>query len=121
VIRQLRIDDLPRLKELGFEYEIGADFIQGVCAVDENDVVVMVAGAWSRAEVHLCVDSSFSTPGARLALLGQVHDAMEKELKARNVGQAITWFGGELKRFKVRLQKLGWKKTELTSWFREIK
>jgi hypothetical protein len=46
---------------------------------------------------------------------------MEKELKARNVGQAITWFGGELKRFKVRLQRLGWVKSEFTGYFREIK
>lgn len=120
MIRSIRKSDLPRLKELGFEHEIGADFIEGVCAVDENDSVVMFAGAWSRAEVHMAVDGSFSTPGARLALLKQVHDAMERELKARNVGQAITWFGSELKQFKKRLQKFGWVKSELTSWHRQI-
>lgn len=121
MIRNLRLSDLPRLKELGFEHEIGSDFIEGKCAVDENDVVVMFAGAWSRAEVHMCVDPSFSTPGARLALLGQVHDAMEQELKSRNVGQAITWFGNEFKRFRTRLQRMGWVKSEFTHWFREIK
>lgn len=121
MIRNIRQSDLPRLKELGFEHQIGNDFIEGICAVDENDVVVMFAGAWLRAEVHMCTDGSWATPGARLALLNQVHGAMERELKSRNVGQAITWFDEGKKRFKARLQGLGWVKSEFTSWFREIK
>jgi hypothetical protein len=121
MIRRLELKDLPRLKELGFPYEIGPDFIEGLCAVDGNDEVVMFVGAFSRAEVHMCVDGQWATPGARLALLKQVHDAMERELKARNVGQVITWFGSEMKRFKVRLQKLGWAKSDLTGWYREVK
>lgn len=121
VIRKIRKEDLPRLKELGFEHEIGHDFLEGICAVDENDKVVMFAGAWLRAEVHMCTDGSWGTPGARLALLNQVHDAMERELKSRNVGQAITWFDEGRKRFKARLQRLGWMKSEFTSWYRIVR
>jgi hypothetical protein len=120
VIRLIRTSDLPRLKELGFEHELGFDFMEGVVATDENDVVVMFAGAWSRAEVHMTLDKTWGTPGLRLALLQQVHARMEQRLKARNVGQAITWFGGEMQRFKQRLEALGWRKSELTSWIREI-
>lgn len=119
-MRPIRQSDIPRLKELGFEHEFSTDFIEGICATDENDVVVMFAGAWSRAEVHMALDKEWGTPGSRLALLQQVHGEMEKYLKARGVGQAITWFGGELKRFKKRLEKLGWVKSELTSWHRRI-
>jgi hypothetical protein len=121
MIRKILQSDLPRLKELGFDHEIGPDFLEGICAVDENDVVVMFAGAWSRAEVHMCTDPSFSTPGARLALLSQVHDAMESELKSRNVGQAITWFDESKKRFQSRLKRLGWVKSEFTGWYRIVR
>jgi hypothetical protein len=120
MIRNIREDDIPRLRELGFEHEFGADFMEGVVAVNENDIPVMFVGAWSRAEVHMAIDKEWGTPGSRLALFQQVHCEMEKELKSRSVGQVVTWFGGELKSFKKRLQKLGWIKSELTSWHRRI-
>jgi hypothetical protein len=119
MIRKVRNSDLPRLKELGFEHEFTSDFIEGICATDENDVVVMFAGAWSRAEVHMASDKTWGTPGARLALLQQVHREMEKHLKARNVGQVITWLDG-MKGFSRRLHNLGWFKSQLTSWHRRI-
>jgi hypothetical protein len=120
LIRAIRSSDLTRLKELGFEHEIGSDFLEGICATDEHDVVVMFAGAFSRAEVHMALDKGFGTPGLRLALLQQVHNEMEKALKRRGVGQAITWFGDELKCFKRRLQHFGWVKSQLTGWTRRV-
>lgn len=120
MIRHIRPSDLPRLKELGFEHEFTPDFMEGICATDENDVVVVFAGAWSRAEVHMALDKGFGTPGLRLALFQQVHREMEKSLNARNVGMVVTWLDGSMKSFHRRLQNLGWVKTQLQSWNRRI-
>lgn len=120
MIRAIRLSDVPRLKALGFQHEFSSDFLEGICATDENDVVVMFAGAWSRAEVHMALDKEWGTPGARLALLQQVHGEMEKALEARGVGQVVTWFGDELRSFKRRLQHFGWVKSQLTGWTRRV-
>lgn len=120
MIRPTRADDIPRLKELGLMHEFGKDFIEGICAVDEHDMPILFVGAWHRAEVHCSIDHKWSTPGARLALLQQVHVEMERELKRRDIGQVVTWFGGELKGFKRRLQRLGWIKSEFTGWTRRV-
>lgn len=112
--------DLPRLRELGFDRKFGPDFMDGLVFTDQDDIAVMFCGAWSRAEVHLCIDKNWSTPGARWQVLKDIHLAMEKSLKQKGVGQAITWFGDELKRFKRRLTTTGWVKSELTSWHKEL-
>ena len=119
MIRELRPSDLPRLQEFGFNWALGADFLIGIVATDEHDRAVMVAGAWQRAEVHLGLDKDFGTPGLRLALLSQVHRAMEKELKLRDVGKVVTWLDG-MKAFGRRLVGLGWQKSDTESWQRRV-
>lgn len=122
VLRKIRPDDIPTLKQLqqGFKWEFGPDFIGGLCAVDEHDTPVMFVGGWARAEVHIAVDSKWSTPGARLFLLKQLHEAMRYELKAKGFNQAVTWFDEARDRFKDRLQSWGWVKSKLISWHREL-
>ena len=116
----MRPSDMAKLKELGVEWEFNDDIIGCLVSVDEHDQPIMCAAAWYRAEVHLALDHKWSTPGARLFALKELHDAMHEELKRKHIGQAITWFGEELKRFKTRLQAWGWVKSQLTSWHRRI-
>lgn len=122
MIRPIRESDKARLKELenGFAWDFGADWIEGLVAVDENDQPVIYAGAWSRAEVHVALDKKWSTPGARHALLKQLHDAMQVELKAKGFSQAVTWFDDVKDRFIERLQGWGWVKSNLTSWHKQL-
>jgi hypothetical protein len=126
MIRAIRKSDLPRLKELqdGFEWEFGSDFIEGIVATDEHDNPIMFCGAWGRAEVHVAMDKAWSTPGARLALFHQVHDAMNDELKREGFEQVVTWFDKDAtkaaKRFQKRLGILGWIMSEKRSWHRRL-
>lgn len=122
LIRPIRKADVPRLKELenGYEFEFGDDFIDGLCAVDGDDSPVMFIGAWRRAEVHMVLDKGWSTPGARLFLLKEMHEAMRSDLKAKGFGQAVTWFDDVKDRFKDRLQSWGWVKSTLTSWHKQL-
>lgn len=122
MIRPIRVSDYARLKELenGYEFKFDGDFIEGLCAVDEHDSPVMFVGAWHRAEVHIVLDRKWSTPGARLFLLKELHDAMRVELKQKGIGQAVTWFDEARDRFKDRLQSWGWVKSQLTSWHKEL-
>jgi len=121
VIRPIRRDDIAKLKSLGgFEWEFGNDFIEGLVSVDANDQPIIFAGAWHRAEVHIAIDGKYSTPGARLLLLKELHDAMEQDLKARGVGQAITWIDDKLKRFTERLEAWGWIESQKKSWQRRL-
>jgi len=121
VIRPIRRDDIAKLKSLGgFEWEFGLDFIEGLVSVDANDQPIMFAGAWHRAEVHIAVDAKYSTPGARLLLLKELHDAMQAEMRSRGIGQAVTWFDETKDRFKQRLQSWGWIESQKKSWHKEI-
>ena len=122
MIRELRESDLPRLKELhnGFDWTFGPDFMAGMVATDSQDRPVIFAGAWSRAEVHLAIDASWETAGIRYALLLQIHDAMEREMKARGIGQAVTWFE-KTEAFCRRLIEFGWVKSHSTSYHKEIR
>jgi hypothetical protein len=123
VIRLIRTSDLPRLKELqdGFEW---IDFDSVLVAVDESDNPVMFIGAWKRAEVHAVLDPKWSTPGARLALFHQVHDAMNDKLKSEGFEQVVTWFDEDAtkaaKRFQKRLGLWGWLKSDKRSWHRRL-
>jgi hypothetical protein len=93
--------------------------------VDENDKPIAFAAAWKRAEVHAALDPKFSTPGARLAVLRELHDAVEKELSWDGFKEAVTWFDEkptkEAKRFQKRMSLWGWVKSQKTSWHRGIK
>lgn len=122
MIRAIRESDKRRLKELesGFAWEFGSDWIEGLVAVDENDEPVIFAGAWSRAEVHITLDKKWSTPGARLFLLKELHDAMRAELKTKGIGQAVTWFDETRERFKDRLKSWGWLESQKKSWHKEL-
>lgn len=122
MIRKIRLDDIPRLKELenGFEWSFGVDYIDGLVSVDSEDKPVMFAGAWSRAEVHIALDKNFSTPAVRFALLKELHDAMQAEMKRKGYGQAVTWFAGKVERFQKRLEKWGWVMSNKQSWHRRI-
>jgi hypothetical protein len=124
MIRKIRQKDIPRLKELedGFEWEFGRDFIEGLVAVDENDVPVMFCGAWHLAEVHVALDKGWSTPGARLCLLKEIHDAMNDQLKRKGFEQVVTWFeeSKAAKRFQKRLGLWGWIMSAKRSFHRRL-
>jgi hypothetical protein len=127
VIRPIRAEDIATLQQLqnGFDWEFGPDYLQGLVATDDADVPVMFMAAWIRAEVHMVVDSKWATPGTRLCFLQQMHDAMEVELKVRNVGQAVTWFDAAVtkleRRFLQRMAGMGWVRSERISWHREVR
>lgn len=101
------------------DWQFGPDFLTGLVYTDANDQPVLFAGAWQIAEVHMGMDKSWSTPGARYAALKELHAAMEKELKQLQVGQAVTWFD-RCSAFTRRLKKLGWVMSEKVSWHRGI-
>jgi hypothetical protein len=117
MIREIKPSDLPRLRALGLEHDLGTDLIEGLVSVDQDDQPVMFAGAWLRAEVHMALDHSYSTPGARFVLLQEIHAEMERRLKRRKIGQVVTWLENN---FGRRLRQLGWAKSELTSWHRKV-
>lgn len=121
MIRNIELRDIPRLKELlsGFEWTFGSDFMRGLVMVDAEDRPVLFVGAWQLAEVHLAIDPTWATPGARLVALQQIHRAMEKELAALCAGQVVTWMD-KCSAFTRRLKRLGWVMSEKVSWHRRI-
>lgn len=121
MIRPMRESDLPRLRELQgeFAWEFGRDFAGALVVVDAQDVPVAIAGAWRRAEVHMVMDSRWETPGMRWEALRQLHAAMEAQLSAEGVGEAITWMDG-MKALCRRLKGLGWGKAARPMWARRI-
>jgi hypothetical protein len=121
MIRTIAERDIPRLKELecGLSWQFGRDYMDGLVMTDADDVPVMFMGAWRVAEVHMLADPSWSTPGARLAALQQLHYAMEQRLWAHGVGQAVTWLD-DMKAFTRRMIGLGWVKSSKTSWHRRV-
>lgn len=121
MIREIRPSDIPRLKEMQGEYkwDFESDFIDGLVAVDENDNPIMAVGAWMLAEVHCVMDGRWSTPGARLTLLRELHDTMSGNLKRRGYKQAVTWFDA-IDRFCRRLERWGWIRSTKSSFHRSV-
>lgn len=125
MIRRIRPDDIPILKQLedGFAWEYGQDFLDALVWVDEDDKPVMAVAAWHRAEVHMVTNKTVETPGVRFSMLKQLHRAMEQHLSCKGVGQAVTWVGHEDNAwcaFSRRLKGLGWVKSMNTSWIKVI-
>jgi hypothetical protein len=120
VIRRIEERDLPKLRELRSDWELETGCI-GLVLVDENDVPVVFAGAWLLAETHIAIDSKWSTPGARLFALEQIHQAMNDALKEKGIRQAVTWFDGAKDRFRRRMEKWGWVASQKTSWHRLVR
>ncbi len=121
MIRPIESRDLGRLKELeiGFSWEFGTDYMAGLVYVDRDDQPVMFVGAWRLAEVHLVVDPAWKNPALRMVALQHIHDAMSAELRNLGVKRTVTWMDG-MKAFGRRLLKLGWIKSSITSWIKEI-
>ncbi len=122
MIRPIEQKDLPRISALGgFPSEYGRDFLGALALVDEDDVPLVVMGAWSRAEVHMAMDKQWSTPQNRLLALTELHGAMEQELAFLNVGEVVSWFDKACA-FTRRLNKsLGWKQSERFSMHRNVR
>lgn len=119
MIRPIEAKDLPKLQELA-GWEFGPDFMAGLVLVDSQDAPVLYAGAWRLAEVHIAMDHQWSTPAARFLALKEIHVAMEKELKALHVKQAVTWFD-KAWAFSRRLERhLGWVMSNRISWHRKV-
>jgi len=118
MIRNILPKDLPKLKELA-DWEFGPDYLKGLVLVDSSDEPIVFVGAWQLAEVHLAMNPSWGTPGARLAALKEIHAAMERELSALKVGQVVTWFE-KCSAFTRRMKQLGWVMSEKISWHRGI-
>lgn len=125
-IRPLTRDDLPRLKEMECEHEwdFESDFIGANVLVDENDVPVMIAGAWKKAEVHMVADAKWGTPAHRMAAFQQLHQHMHDSLKQKGYREAVTWFDRvvtcQVNRFIKRLRAFGWQESNKRSMHRGI-
>ena len=119
MIRPIEAKDLPKLKEL-VDWEFGDDYLTGLVFVDSEDAPRAVCGAWLLAEVHMGMDKSWGTPGARFAAMKEMHAAMERELKALHVKQVVTWFD-RCSAFTRRLTKLGWVMSNKVSWHRGVR
>lgn len=121
MIRFFEAKDIPRLKELenGFEWGFGRDFLCGVAVEDEAGRVVMAAGAWKRAEVHVVTDPAWASPQQRQAAFVALHQGMEAVLAREGVAEAITWMD-DMKAFGRRLQRLGWGRAGRTMWARRL-
>lgn len=120
MIRPIRAEDIPKLRELedGFEWEFREDFIDALVYVDENDTPKAFIGAWKRAETHVAVDKNFSTPGARFLLLNDLQEHMQRTLKADGFVEMVTWFDPVKDRFIERMRKSGWIMSIKQSWHR---
>jgi hypothetical protein len=121
VIRLLESNDLPRLRELQneFEWTFAPDYMLGLAVVDENNLPVMMAGAWKRAEVHLVADSQLGSPQDREAAFLELHEAMANTLANQGVAEVITWMD-DMQAFGRRLKRLGWDVAKRTTWARRI-
>ena len=122
MIREMRETDIPRLKSLenGFSWEFGTDFLGALVYVDSEDKVVMLAGSWAVAEVHMVCDASWKTPHARLLAMQEMQAAMRAYLKPKGIRRALT-FMDDMKDFaKVLVRRLGWIRSESTSFHQEV-
>ena len=121
MIREFRESDLPRLKELQLEHEwtFGTDFLGALVYVDSDDKVTMVAGSWKVAEVHMVCDPEWKTPHARWLALQEMQHAMRTVLKRERFRRALT-FMDDMRAFGRKLLRLGWVKSESTSWHHEV-
>lgn len=127
MIRRAEPRDLPILRKMQgcFEWTFDRDLAECLVVVDECDVPVMAAAAWKRAEVHM-VSAKSDTPGMRLFMFRELHDAMEKALFCQGIGEAVTWteIDGKCsmwRAFAKRLAALGWVKSERVSWHRRVR
>lgn len=122
LIRDIRSSDIAKLQAMqeGLDWSFGPEYVEGLVAVDENDDPIMAAGAWKIAEVHCALDRQWSTPGARMLMLKELHAAMEERLRRQGIRQVVTWFDGAKDRFRKRLECLGWIESQKKSWHRRI-
>ncbi len=120
MIRHIKPSDIPKLNSLqnGFEWTFSNDLIEVLVATDENDEPIIFAGAWKIAETHCLIDPSWSTPGARLLMLEELHEEMRKRLAEDGYKQAVTWFDSAKERFIGRMQGWGWVKSPKVSFHR---
>ena len=121
IVRDIRADDIPALRALGHpvEWTFGADYLVGKVAVDASDRPIGFLGSWLRAECHSALDPEWGTPAMRLAVFHELHGTMERELKARGIGQVLAYFE-KSGAFCRRLRALGWVMSEMQSWHRRV-
>lgn len=127
-IRDVRYDDIPRIKDLferhKFAYEFpdfgDGSFVALQAIVDDNDKVVMVAAARVMAELYLLADDTFETPGWRFAALQKLHESMRRALVALGIPSVASWLPPEVeKTFGRRLMRsFGWNKMFWNSYSR---
>ena len=122
-IRGLRPEDVPALRlihaKLGFEYPFPDLPITSVgkVACDEGGRPLCAALAVQIMEIYLLMDPEALTPAKRLELLSRMHEAMRSEVAERGYGWAQADIPPEIERsFGKRLRKLGWFRSEWTSW-----
>lgn len=110
----MRIRELDRA-----EVMTGSDFLCGMVAEDESGRVVMAMSAVVRAEVHMQMEP-FSTPGARWALMQQMHREMERKVSASGIKRVWTFFDAP-ERFCKRLMHLFWFKSDSALYYRNVR
>jgi hypothetical protein len=116
-------EDLPRVLELQGEWKwtFGGDFISGLVAVDEEDKIVAVLGAWRLAEVHMLMDTEWRTPAFRHQAELMLQEAMTGRLYLEKVGRMVTWMGAPMRAFERRMQKWGWVRSEAPSFHKGVR
>lgn len=129
-VRKAVESDLPRLKEIyesrGFTWEFPEfkEMIAAYVFVDDAGRVVMFAGAEAMACTTLLSDSSWATPRWRLQAFSELHDALEREVKANGFTRSLAFIQPDLaKRFGSRLSRtFGWiNGNGWAHWHRKVK
>lgn len=118
MIRNLRLSDVPRLKELqascGIEWELpdftSQEILSARVLVDDADRVVMFGGARKLAEVFAILDPTWESPGLREAAFTSLYGAVEHDLEVAGVNEVTAWMPPKVfKSFFRRLKRrFGW-------------
>lgn len=130
MIRKLRADDIPVLREIheaqGHPYpfpDLTSYQFEGVyVAVNENDRPVQAIAARRTVEVYFLGDPNWKTPGWRLETFRRLHLAAHEAMLALGYEDANCWIPPAVeKAFGRRLVKIfGWKKSIWRSYSKEL-
>jgi len=125
MIRRVRIEDLPRLKELheeaGFNWGFPDDAISAWVWVDEENEPVMMVGARILAEA-VVISSKRSTPQQRLAILERLMEVVRRDVDGFGIQEGVAWIPDSIWRsFSKRLKRWGWKEIGYRSMVMKVR
>lgn len=117
-VREVRPDDIPRLKEIyqqqGLPYDFpdldAAQFLVKQVVVDGDDRAVLGVACRQTVELYLLIDSTWNTPRWRLEAFKAIHESVRLELVGKGIEDAHCWLPPQVsKSFGRRLQSFGYR------------